>query len=89
MANARLIWIGYFGKSSFAHADVLKRLRQRHVVDFCAAVGVKPNQGDDVVLDLFHTMMRFLRGIRDSKAILMLKLIDDRTNSFRLSKAKL
>jgi len=51
MANARLFWVGYSGKSSYAHADVLKRLRQRHVVDFCAAVGVKPNQGDDVVLD--------------------------------------
>jgi len=51
MANARLLWVGYSGKSSFAHADVLKRLWQRHVIDFCAAVGGKPNQGDDDVLD--------------------------------------
>jgi len=51
MANARLLWVGYSGKSSYAHADVLKRLWQRHKIDFCAAVGVKPNEGDDVVLD--------------------------------------
>jgi len=51
MANARLLWVGYSGKSSYAHADVLKRLRQRDLVDFCAAVGTETDPVDGEILN--------------------------------------
>jgi len=46
-----LLWIGYSGKSNHAHVDVLKRLRQKDLIEFCAASGVKPQPADAVVLD--------------------------------------
>ena len=51
MAKARLLWVGYSGRSSHAHADVLKRLRQRDLVDFCAAVGTETDPVDREILN--------------------------------------
>jgi len=51
VTKARLLWIGYLGKSSLAHVDVLKRLRQKDLIEFCAASGGKPQSADADVLD--------------------------------------
>ena len=50
MAKARLLWIGYLGKKEFAHAETIKRLWDKDLVEFCAATGGKPQQNDSKIL---------------------------------------
>ena len=50
MTKARLLWIGYTGKSAFAHAETIKRLWDRDLIEFCAATGGKPQPIDNEIL---------------------------------------
>ena len=51
MQKARLLWIGFSGKSDHAHTEVLRRLRKSELIEFCVASGVKPQRTDLEVLD--------------------------------------
>ena len=51
MQKARLLWIGFSGKSDHAHTEVLRRLRKSDLIEFCVASGVKPRKADGEVLD--------------------------------------
>ena len=51
MQKARLLWVGYSGKSEYAHAEVLRRLRESDLIEFCVATGVKPQASDIDALD--------------------------------------
>ncbi len=51
MKKARLLWVGFSGKSDHAHTEVLRRLRKSDLIEFCAASGVKSQKADAEVLD--------------------------------------
>lgn len=50
--KARLLWVGFSGKSDHAHTEVLRRLRKYDLIEFCVASGVKPQATDSDVLDM-------------------------------------
>lgn len=50
MTKARLLWIGYSGKGVFSHAETLKRLWDKDLIEFCAGTGVKSQPIDSKVL---------------------------------------
>ena len=50
MSKARLLWIGFTGKSNHAYVETLKRLWDKDLVEFCVATGVKAQRIDNEVL---------------------------------------
>jgi hypothetical protein len=50
MSKARLLWIGYTGKRAFAHAETIKRLWDKDLIEFCAGTGVKSQPIDSEIL---------------------------------------
>jgi hypothetical protein len=76
VAKARLLWIGYLGKSEFAHAETIKRLWDRDLIEFCAATGGKPQPIDNEILSepvMSHNELLFANydAIESSVSILL------------------
>jgi len=62
--NAKVLWIGFSGKSDHSHSAVLKRLRRGGLIEFCAAVIRDGSSFENEVLDeplISHYDAKFAR----------------------------